>query len=123
MAEAAGIAQARGARGEALAAAWLEGRGYAVLARNFRCREGEIDIVAEKDGAVAFVEVKSWRAHGRAELEHSIGPAKQRRIARAARRFLLSRAGLRDRSMSFDVILLAGGRIEHLQNAFGGSVE
>jgi putative endonuclease len=116
-------ARARGPRGEDAAAAWLAGRGYAILARNFRCRAGEIDIVAERNGAVAFVEVKSWRGLGKADLEYAVGPRKRRRLQLAARHFLAGKPQLAGRALRFDVVLLCGGRIEHLEDAFGGSVD
>jgi len=123
MAETAVGASRRGLCGEQQAAAWLAARGYMILARNFRCRTGEIDIVAQKDGALAFIEVKSWRTFGRAELEYSIGAAKRRKIALAARHFLRTHPQLAGGAMRFDVVLLGGGRIEHLENAFSGSVD
>ena len=116
-------ARGRGARGEDAAAAWLASHGYHILERNFRCRAGEIDIVAERDGAVAFVEVKSWRRMGCADLEYAIGGVKKRRIALTARHFLSGHPQLAGRPLRFDVLLLSGGRIEHLENAFGGSVD
>lgn len=113
----------RGLRGEQSAAEWLAARGYSIQARNFRCRGGEIDIVARKGGVLAFIEVKTWRVLGRADLEYSIGGAKQRRIVMAARHYLRGNRQLAGVALRFDVLLLAGGRIEHLENAFSGSVE
>ena len=123
MAEAAVAAHGRGLRGEEAAARWLAGQGYAILARNFRCRAGEIDIVAEREGRVAFVEVKAWRGMGKADLEYAIGPQKRRRLVMAARHFLARRPDLVGHPLRFDVLLLSRGRIEHLENAFGGSVD
>jgi hypothetical protein len=68
----------KGAFGEMKAAEYLRGKGYALVARNFRSRTGEIDIIAEKDGVLAFVEVKAWEAFGEADLEYSIGRTKPR---------------------------------------------
>lgn len=123
MAEPRAAARQLGIRGEQAAAAWLEGRGYAILARSFRCRAGEIDIVAEREGGLAFVEVKTWRRLGRADLEYAIGPRKRRRLLLAARHFLSRRPDLAGRPLRFDVLLLSRGRIEHLEDAFGGSVD
>ncbi len=120
---AAGRARGRGLRGEEAAAAWLAERGYSILARNFRCRSGEIDIVAEHQGVIAFVEVKSWRGLGKADLEYAVGPRKRRRLQLAARHFLACRPQMGGRRLRFDVVLLSGGRIEHLEDAFGGSVD
>ena len=111
---------ARGARGEELAAAYLRGRGWDILARNVRSRRGEIDLVAGRDDLLAFVEVKAWDAFGAADLEYAIGPAKRRRIRDAARLFLARRPDLAGRRARFDVVLLGGDppRVRHLENAF-----
>jgi len=112
----------KGARGEAEAAAFLEGKGWTVLARNFRTRSGEIDLVARRGEEVVFVEVKSWRSVPREELGRSIGPRKQKRIVRAARQFLFRRQDLAGARLRFDVIFLGGeeGRVEHIPGAFTG---
>ncbi|MCX7038914.1 MAG: YraN family protein [Spirochaetes bacterium] len=123
MGERTASARSRGVRGEDAAAVWLAEHGYAILARNFRSRSGEIDIVTEKEGALAFVEVKSWRSYGAADLEYAIGAEKQRRIASAARYFLSRRPDLAGRALRFDVLLLRAGHIEHIENAFSGSVD
>jgi putative endonuclease len=112
----------KGARGEAEAAAFLEARGWTVLARNFRTRSGEIDLIARSGDEVVFVEVKSWRSVPREELGRSIGPRKQARIARAARQFLSRRPELAGARLRFDVIFLGGeeGGIDHIPGAFTG---
>ena len=119
MAEALSTA-ARGARGEDLAAAYLHGRGWDILARNVRSRRGEVDLVAGRDDLLAFVEVKAWDAFGAADLEYAVGPAKRRRIRDAARLFLARRPDLAGRRARFDVVLLGGNppRFRHLENAF-----
>jgi putative endonuclease len=115
-------AAGKGARGEAEAAAFLQDKGWTVLARNYRTRRGEIDIVAQRGDEVAFVEVKSWRSVPREELGRSIGPRKQARIARAARQFLSGRPDLADAHVRFDVMFLGGEerRVEHIPGAFSG---
>lgn len=112
----------KGARGEAAAAAWLQENGWTVLARNYRTRRGEIDIVAQQGDLVAFVEVKSWRSVPREELGRSIGPRKRAKIARAARQFLSGRPDLAGTHVRFDVVFLGGeeDRIECIPGAFGG---
>ena len=91
MAEAALGVRARGARGEELAAAYLQGQGWDIVARNVRSRRGEVDLVAGRDDLLAFVEVKAWDSYDAADLEYAIGPAKRRRIRDAARLFLARR--------------------------------
>ena len=113
---------ARGARGEAQAAAYLQGQGWTVLAHNFRTRRGEIDLVVQRGDEVAFVEVKSWRSVPREELGRAIGARKQARIARAAQAFLAGRRDLASAHVRFDVVFLGGeeGGIAHIPEAFGG---
>ncbi len=112
----------RGARGEARAAEYLQGQGWTVLARNFRSRRGEIDLVVRRGDEVAFVEVKSWRSVPREELGRSIGPRKRYRITRTAREFLARRRDLADARVRFDVVFLGGedGAVEHIPGAFSG---
>jgi putative endonuclease len=114
---------ARGAEGEAAAAAWLAGRGWKILARNFRCRTGEVDIVAEDGETLVFVEVKTWAALGEADLEYAVGRVKQRKIIAAARWFLAGRPEAAGKRVRFDVVLMAGGPagIRHIEGAFSGA--
>lgn len=111
-----------GRDGEERAAAYLCKKGLHILARNFRTRRGEVDIVAEADGRIVFVEVKAWRAAGPADLERSISLRKQRRIAGAARVFLHQhRQSVRrgEWPCRFDVVLLqSDGAIRHIEGAF-----
>ncbi len=118
----------KGALGESRAAEYLRGMGYVLVDNNFRSRVGEIDIIAEKDGVLAFVEVKAWDAFGEADLEYSIGRVKRRRIAETARFFLARRPELADMRMRFDVILCSGGGdpvtgVRHIEDAFNGAVD
>lgn len=73
--------RATGASGEEVVARWLTGRGWRVLARNWRCRSGEIDIIAiEPGGAVVAFEVKTRRGLGYGDPLESITRAKLRRL-------------------------------------------
>jgi len=112
----------KGALGEEAAAAYLEGLGWTVLARNYRTRRGEIDLVVRRADEVAFVEVKSWRSIPREDLGRSIGPRKRFRIARAALQFLAGRKDLAGVRVRFDVVFLGGeeGGIVHIPAAFSG---
>ncbi len=95
--------QQLGQRGEALACAALEARGYAILHRRYRTRHGELDIVAEEGGVLVFVEV---RARGSGRFGHaaeSVTGQKQQRVASMAESYLrLERAG--ERVCRFDVV-------------------
>ena len=115
-------ALASGRRGEDLAHRYLQAHGYLVVARNFRTRTGsaEVDIVARKDDAVVFVEVKS---RGSAEFgppDRSIDKEKQLHIMKAAAEYL-RRADVPDECARFDIInVILGGQpsIEHIEDAF-----
>ena len=75
-------------RGEGLAAEWYVEHGYDVVARNWRCREGEIDLVVAGHGAVVFCEVKARSSDRYGLPAEAVTPAKQRRLRQLAARFL-----------------------------------
>ncbi len=112
-----------GAFGEEKAARFLRRKGYRIIERNFRCRMGEIDLIARQGEVLAFVEVKLRRDDRFAEAREFVTAAKQRRILAAASMYL-SRCG-EDLQPRFDVIEVyapEGERgpvtINHLENAF-----
>ena len=117
--------RSRGAAGEQRAVAWLEETGWVVRERNFRAPPGEIDIIAEKGGVVAFIEVKAWAAMPEAELEHAIDRRKQLRIARTARYYLSRRPGLAEARLRFDIVFIDVGtsRVRHIESAFNGGID
>ena len=79
---------ALGARGEAAARAYLQRCGYAILAVNYRCRWGEIDIVASRGGVVVFVEVRTRRGESYGSPQESITPRKRERLVLTAQHYL-----------------------------------
>jgi len=104
-----------------VAAEYLAGRGYGIVARNVRSRWGEVDIVASRGEELAFVEVKNWSVLGKESLEHSIGAVKQRRIRRTAELFMARKPEYRGWRVRFDVILIregAEGCVDHVEGAF-----
>lgn len=105
-----------GNRGEAAAAAYLRKKGYQILASQFRCRYGEIDLIARSaDGTLCFVEVKT-RADSRfAQAREFVTPAKQQRL-RTAAEIYLARTGL-DCPCRFDVAEVYPGMREDLSDA------
>lgn len=109
--------RAYGAFGEDLAARWYAARGYTVLARNWRCSDGELDVVLERDGIVVFCEVKARSTATFGTGFDAVTPAKQARIRRLAVRFL-AEAGLGYRALRFDVAAVTGTRVEVLEAAF-----
>jgi putative endonuclease len=113
--------QTLGHRGEQLAARFLERAGLRIIARRFRLRCGEIDLIALDRDLVVFVEVKTRRGHGYGAPAESVTPFKQKKIARAALAFLSGR-GWHERPCRFDVVeVVAGGEtpeIRHIPDAF-----
>ncbi len=110
-----------GAQGEDRARASLERAGYRILSRNYRCRHGEVDLVAEEGEVIAFVEVKARRSATFGIPALAVTAAKRRRILRAALHWLVS-SGMPDRPVRFDVVSLregpAGWEVEILRGAF-----
>ena len=95
--------KALGQLGEDLAAEALGRRGYRILARNFRCRHGEMDIIASHNGVLVFIEVKTRRSSGYGSPAEAVTFAKQRRMAKIAQ-FYLSQGRHADRDCRFDVV-------------------
>jgi putative endonuclease len=95
--------QSLGKMGEDLACKELERRGYAILARRYRSRLGEIDIVATQEETIVFVEVKARDGDEFGGGAAAVTPWKQRRIAQMAVDYL-SRNHLHDRPCRFDVV-------------------
>lgn len=77
-----------GQRGEELAVAHLKEQGYVVRERNWHCPAGEMDIVAEDDGCLAFVEVRTRRGQKYGSPEESVTPAKQAKLVEVAQTYL-----------------------------------
>jgi putative endonuclease len=106
-------------RGEQLAAAYLRGLGYRVLARNVRTRRAEVDIVATAGTELVFVEVKRWLRTPLEALEHAIDFRKRARIMSVARYFVAKQPQLQQYRCRFDVLLVRpGGPPLHLRGAF-----
>lgn len=82
-----------GDRGERIALDHLGRRGYTLVERNWRCREGELDLVVRDGEALVFVEVRTRRGEGRGTPEESVTPAKGARLALLAEAYLAERYG------------------------------
>ncbi len=113
-----------GAFGEAAAAEYLRKKRYEILAMNYRCRLGELDIIARQKQTFVFVEVKLRREGGFASAAEAVTPVKQRRLMIAAETWLAEN-GLEDVPCRFDIVeiyLARNGseinRIHHLEEAF-----
>lgn len=110
-------AERQGHRGEALAGLYLQAKLYRLRDRRYKTPVGEIDLVAEKNGSLVFIEVKT---RGRtADETMALGSVNRSRIARAAQYWLSRHPAESGKDMRFDVIFLAQGRWpRHLINAF-----
>jgi putative endonuclease len=112
---------ALGRQGEALAEAFLQNLRYTIVARNYRCRAGEIDLVALDGSVIVFVEVRSRRGTVAGTPLESVDFRKRAQCARVARHFLAA-YGWHDRDARFDVIGVRfdaePATIEHVRGAF-----
>ena len=113
-----------GAFGERLAAAHLEAKGYRIHTRNFRCREGEIDIVAQDGETLVFVEVRTRRGDALGGPAESITAIKQSRLVAAAMAYVqtLPEPPVDQRIDVVAVQLTPAGRlltIDHIEGAIG----
>jgi len=111
-----------GARGEDLAGRYLRRAGYRLLIRNFRCRFGEIDLIAEEGGSLVFVEVKTRSSAGFGHPLEAVDRRKQGQLIRAAHIYLSEQAA-EERFCRFDVVSVTFGGdgtpvIEVVKNAF-----
>ena len=114
-----------GRQGEDIAAAYLGKQGYLILARNWRCPAGELDIVAREGGALVFVEVRTRRGDRFGTPEESITPTKQAKLVEVAQTYLQEH-GLADENWRIDVVAVEmdgrGGvkRLNLIRNAVWG---
>jgi putative endonuclease len=110
-----------GRQGEAMVAAYLERLGWRILARNWRFHRKELDIVAERDGLIAFVEVKARTTGGWGSPLEAISPAKRRELTQAARGWIAAH-GRRDQAYRFDAAIIVNGRrrttLEYVEDAW-----
>jgi putative endonuclease len=113
-----------GEHGEELAARHLSAGGFVLRERNFRCKSGEIDIIAveKASGCLVFIEVKTRRSITYGVPQLAVTPFKQRQISKAALIYL-SQHRLLDHDARFDVIAIllhtdGTHHLEHIKNAF-----
>lgn len=106
-----------GAVAEDRAARLLRARGYAIVERNFRCRLGELDIIARDGDTLAFVEVRSRADDRHGHAAEAVGPRKRRQVARVAAYYVgIRRPACRD--MRFDVVAITGDDIVLIKDAW-----
>jgi putative endonuclease len=107
-----------GVSGEDAVADWYEARGYQVLARNWRCREGELDLVLRDGRRFVFCEVKTRTTDAFGAPVEAVTKAKQMRVRRVAARWLEDQAPLRPREIRFDVASVLAGEVLVVEGAF-----
>jgi putative endonuclease len=111
-----------GAIGEKLAADLLKKRGYKIIQRNFRCREGEIDIIAQKDECLVFVEVRTKRNTAFGTPEESVTLSKREKLISLADAYIQA-YDKPPQSWRIDVVAVEltpdnrVSRLEHIENA------
>ena len=110
--------RALGTAYEKRAGEYLEEKGYQILSYNFRCRFGEIDLIARDDPYLVFVEVK-YRANGASGMPlEAVDRKKQRIISNVASYYCMTHGVREDMPVRFDVVAIMGEEITHLRNAF-----
>ena len=102
---------------EDVVARYLRRAGMVIYVQNFRCRQGEIDIIGEQDGCLVFVEVKYRNSSVYGSPEEAVGWRKQEKICRCALSYLYEYGKMRQ-PVRFDVVCIAQGRIRWYRNAF-----
>ncbi len=110
-----------GEAGELLAANFLAQKGYSIIQRNFRCKVGEIDIIASDGNYLVFVEVKTRRSLNYGSPVEAVDIRKQQQIYRTAL-FYLQQNAIDNQDIRFDIIAITmmdeKPAIEHIVNAF-----
>lgn len=110
----------RGAQAEDAALALLQRRGLELVARNFRCRGGELDLVMLDDDVLVIVEVRARTHPGFAGAAESVDARKRARLVAATQMFLLAYPHHAQRAVRFDLVAYDGNRAEWIQAAFDG---
>jgi len=109
----------RGKEEEIIAGQYLESIGWIILARNFRSRRGEIDIVAVRENILSFVEVKSANRITKRDLEHVIGIKKRTSIIETSKLFLVINRKYKQYRIRYDVMLIQESAcLRHIEGAF-----
>ena len=110
--------RALGEAGERAAAEWYTASGYEIVAANWRCRDGEIDLVVRRGRLFVFCEVKARTSEAFGAPVEAVGRTKQARLRRLAARWLEEAAPVRPGAIRFDVVSVLAGQIEVIEGAF-----
>lgn len=114
--------RARGIRGEDLAVTYLKKKGYKVIARNYRCQWGEIDLIARDKGTLIFVEIKSRSSSGFGLPQDAVDRFKQEKLIQAAKTYMAEHHLQESIPARFDVVAVhltpSGPEMELIKDAF-----
>ena len=106
-----------GADKERVARWFLREKGYEIIEENYRCSRGEVDVIAQKDGYIVFVEVKYRASTAKGYPGAAVNAMKQQKISKAAKQYLYSKCA-QDMPCRFDVVEILGNQIRIIENAF-----
>lgn len=110
--------RALGSAGEQKAASYLEKQGVHIVEKNFRDRQGEIDLIGMQEGCLVFVEVKYRSTRGKGIPESAVTLHKQRKICRCADYYRYLHHYGEDTAVRYDVLAIEGGQIRWYRDAF-----
>jgi putative endonuclease len=112
--------RAKGLHGEEVAAEYLVGKGYKIVKKNYYSGRYEIDLIAENDTHVVFVEVKTRTSKSYGEPWEAVNRQKQRKICFGADQYIRQTQNLKEPRFDIISVVQAGGKNEvmHLENAF-----
>ena len=105
-----------GNAGENLAVKYLKKQGYKILHKNFKCKFGEVDIIAQVGDTVCFIEVKTRNSNTFGAPCEAVTPERQRRYKNCAKFYYANRQI--NFNIRFDIIEVYKGEVNHIQNAF-----
>ncbi len=108
-----------GARKEEAAVSWLRKRGVRIIERNFRCKQGEIDIIGRDGEYLVFFEVKYRKNAAAGSASEAVGTGKQKKIRKVSDFYRMIHGYPLDTPVRFDVIAIDGAQLEWIRNAFG----
>lgn len=112
--------RAVGTEYEVKASGYLVKNGYQILERNFRCKIGEIDLIARNEGYLCFIEVKYRSSSSKGFPSEAITPTKMRRITRTAQYYMLLHKLPENTPCRFDAVVILENELSLIKNAFDG---
>ena len=111
-----------GDSGEQLAKVALKEQGYVILEQNFRCRQGEVDLIAQEGKYLCFIEVKKRRNLQSGFPQEAVTPTKIRHICRTALYYLSIHRLPESTPVRFDVVVIVDEKVEIIRNAFSYTI-